>query len=189
MSCHNCAHEAADICDQRGEHLPGGKKPCETCLRNPVRIVRPPMPRLAPLPAYAFEGSDNYVAAGEIAVEIAEYRIFKKQVRLGPRTIGWIFRIGGKLALRTLRNRKKHYMRVYEGWGLATTVLEFLKEGHFEMIQIQIGKTEFLNSDLELWFKHGIPKKFPGFEAQTFLPEKYMTKRTSVHNAILRQKQ
>ena len=168
MSCHGCAHEAADICDQRGEHLPSNKPPCQNCIRNQFPTKSPSILRV-----------DNYIEAGDLADQIAKeaFTIRNNQVWLGDRTVGWIFKLAdGRKALRTTRNRRKHYMRIYKGWGMCKAVLEFLRESNFDVIQIQIGRTEFLNSDLDEWFKHGVERKFPGYEEQVFLPEKYMTR-------------
>lgn len=166
MSCHGCGFEAADLCE-KGRHLPSNQVPCKSCMRNPA-------PFKAPLKWLI---TDNYVPAGELADQISLFYVYQnREVRIGQRTVGWIFTLGdGKKALRTTRNRKKHYMRIFKGWGMAKDVLEFLKTQRFDVVQIQIGKTEFLNSNLDDWFTHGIEKQFLGFETQLFLPEKYMT--------------
>lgn len=177
MSCHGCGHEDADACTNRDVHIPSNHKQCQNCIRNPTAHARahPPILRFEPSP---LELTDNYVEAADLAEMISKeafLRIVKNQLRLGERTVGWIFKTAdGKRILRTTRNRKKHFMRIFKAWGMSKAVLHFLKESNFDGIQIHIGKTEFLNSNLQDWFTHGIESKFRGFETQLFLAEKHM---------------
>ena len=100
------------------------------------------------------------------------------QLRLGGRRIGWITTlISGEQVFISPRNRKKHYVRIFRGWGLSKAVFDFLKKHGFTQIQLRIGKAETLISNLSAWEEHGIHSQFPPFEKQVFLPEKYMKKK------------
>ena len=100
------------------------------------------------------------------------------QLRLGGRRIGWITTlISGERVFISPRTRKKHYMKIYEGFGLSKAVFDFLKKHDFTQIQLRIGKSETLISDVSAWEEHGIHSQFEPFEKQVFLPEKYMKRK------------
>jgi hypothetical protein len=101
------------------------------------------------------------------------------QLNLDGRRIGWITRtLTGTRVFRSPRNRKQHYFRIFEGWGLSRDVYFFLKREGFEEIQLLISQQETLISQLSDWEPqpegHGILYQHPNFEPQIILPERYM---------------
>ena len=108
------------------------------------------------------------------------------QLRLDGRRIGWITTSMDKKRIYvTARNRRNHFFRIHQGWGLAVAVLNFLKENNFAEVHIRIGKRVTLISNLEDWFSHGIKVHYEPYEEQLVLPEKHMRKHTLTLGQVL----
>ena len=110
--------------------------------------------------------------------------IKNSHVWLDGRHIGWITKTAnGKKVYVSPRNRLGitkqgvgHYFEMFKGFGLAKSVLEFLKRNGFDEVHLAIGKREMLISSLDMWETHGRPYRKPPFEEQVILPESFMTK-------------
>jgi len=102
------------------------------------------------------------------------FEIVGNQLRLDGRRIGWITKLAnGKRVFISPRSRARHYMRIFEGWGIAKKVLNFLQQNDFDQIHIRLHKAVVLMSELDDWLEYGINGQYHPFEAQVFLPEKY----------------
>lgn len=102
--------------------------------------------------------------------------IIENRVYLDGRHIGSITKLGnGKKTLICHRNRKKHFFRKYNGWGISQEALHLLAGTDVTHIQVRIGKSTTLTSNLKDWFKHGKKYHKPPYEPQIILPEKHFT--------------
>lgn len=124
---------------------------------------------------------------------MSEFTIRGSQLRLGDRRIGWITKtMNGKKAYVSPRNRigKKghgHYFENFKGFGIAVSVLEFLKRNMFDEVHLRIGKRETLISQLSDWENHGIPYRRKPFEEQIILPERFMDKKFLPLSEVMEQ--
>lgn len=69
-----------------------------------------------------------------------------------------------------------HFFCMFQGYGLAVSVFEFLKRNGFDEIHLRIGKAETLISSLDDWEQWAIPYRREPYEEQLILPEKHMRK-------------
>lgn len=70
-----------------------------------------------------------------------------------------------------------HYFEAYRGYGLAKSVLEWLRINGFSEVHLKINDGERLISTLDDWDRFGIDYwKQPDYEPQIILQEKFMTK-------------
>ena len=102
------------------------------------------------------------------------------QILLDGRRIGWITKIGDKIVFVSPRRELPHKMRIYGGYGISETVLNWLKEHDVDEVHLRIGDRRILMVSVDLWLEKSIKNKFPPFEEQMFLQEKHFkeSKRT-----------
>lgn len=114
------------------------------------------------------------------------FELRRNQVYLDGRHIGWTARMAdGRRVYVSPRNRmgitkdgRGHRMEMYEGYGLAKSVLQWLRANGFSEIHLKISEGTRLISTLDDWDKFGIDYwKRSEFEPQVILQERFMTKR------------
>ena len=92
--------------------------------------------------------------------------------RANDRVVGEL--IGG--TYHTVRDTKKHFFRMYQGYGISRNILEAAKS--FGCIKIDVEEhgangASHLISDIETWFRKGRPYSYEDDE-QLILPVKEM---------------
>jgi hypothetical protein len=95
------------------------------------------------------------------------------------RKAGWITRLGDETRVFVSpRDRAKHFFRIFAGWGISRALFNYLlKIVQVQEINLKIGTSLTLVSQMKTWEEHGIPYHKEPFEMQIILPEKYFTRR------------
>ena len=117
---------------------------------------------------------------------MSDFELKGNQVWIGDRRVGWITTtMDGKKVFVSAR-KKSHYFRMFEGYAIARSVLEFLQRNQFDEIQLRFGKREMLVSSLHVWFKQGQPyHKKTEFEPQLVLNKKYMKRKVLMLSEVM----
>ena len=68
-------------------------------------------------------------------------------------------------------------MEIFQSYGIAESVLEFLEKNEFDEVHLKIGERETLISKVSDWRQKGFPYKHADFENQWMLREKDMNKK------------
>jgi len=87
---------------------------------------------------------------------------------------GDLMEVGGKKIYVTIRNRKDHYMRKFDGWGIESPVIGDLLERGCTLVHIVVRNEGILEAKLDNFVKYGVDKRYEPHGPQTFLSERRM---------------